>query len=100
MGLHGTSRWRRMAKHQLRVEPLCALCLRENRGPVPARIADHITPHHNDPNKFWLGKLQSLRSNCHESRKKFKEKHGYDKGCDVDGLPLDPNHPVYTGIVK
>jgi 5-methylcytosine-specific restriction enzyme A len=100
MGLHGTSRWRRMAKHQLRVEPLCALCLRENRGPVPARIADHITPHHNDPNKFWLGKLQSLCSNCHESRKKFKEKHGYDKGCDVDGLPLDPNHPVYTGIVK
>jgi 5-methylcytosine-specific restriction endonuclease McrA len=84
-----------MAKHQLRVEPLCRLCLAEGRGPVVAKIADHITPHHDDPNTFWLGELQSLCSNCHESRKKFREKHGYDKAVGVDGLPLDPNHPVY-----
>src|SRR5262245_60250855 len=79
MGLHGSARWRRMAKHQLRVSPLCEMCLREGRGPVPARVADHITPHHNDPNKFWLGKLQSLCTHCHEGRKKFRELYGYDK---------------------
>jgi 5-methylcytosine-specific restriction enzyme A len=100
MRLHGTERWRRMAKYQLRVEPLCAMCLAEGRGPVPARVADHIEPHHGDVNKFWLGKLQSLCSNCHECKKKFREKNGYDKGCDIDGWPLDPNHPVYTGVVK
>ena len=100
MGLHGSARWRRIAKHQLRIEPLCAMCLREGRGPVPARVADHVEPHKGDVNAFWLGKLQSLCSNCHESRKKFREKHGYDKAVGVDGLPLDKNDPVYTGVVK
>jgi 5-methylcytosine-specific restriction endonuclease McrA len=84
-----------MAKHQLRVEPLCALCLAEGRGPVPARVADHVVPHHGDVSAFWLGRLQSLCSNCHESRKKFQERHGYSKGCDSNGYPLDPRHPVY-----
>jgi hypothetical protein len=97
-GLHGTERWRRMAKHQLRIEPMCAMCLAEGRGPVPARVADHITPHHNDVNQFWLGKLQSLCTHCHESRKKSVEnieKRGYDKTVDVTGWPIDPRHPVY-----
>jgi len=57
MRLHGTERWRRMAKHQLRVEPLCRMCLAEGKV-AAATTADHIEPHGGDINKFWLGKLQ------------------------------------------
>jgi len=95
MRLYGTERWRRMAKHQLRVEPLCAMCLREGRGPVPAHVADHIEPWRGDVNKFWLGKLQSLCVPCHNRHKKNFEKDGFDRAVGLDGYPLDPDHPVY-----
>ena len=103
MRLHGTERWRRMAKHQLRVSPICEMCQREGRGVVAATIADHIERHGNDPNKFWLGRLQSLCARCHDSRKKIAEnveRRGYDKTVGSDGWPLDPRHPCYTGVVK
>jgi 5-methylcytosine-specific restriction enzyme A len=93
--LYGTERWRRLARAQIRREPLCALCLLEGRGPVVARVADHIEPWRGDVNKFWLGKLQSLCEHCHNSRKKDLERLGYDRSVGVDGLPLDPNHPIY-----
>jgi hypothetical protein len=98
--LYGTNKWKNRRRHQLQIQPLCEFCLRENRGPVPARVADHVVPWNGDVNKFWLGELQSLCTHCHESRKKFRERHGYDRGCGPDGLPLDPRHPVYTGVVK
>jgi hypothetical protein len=91
--LHHSERWKRMARHQLRVQPLCEWCLREGRV-TAARVCDHVEPHHGDVNKFWLGKLQSLCRNCHESRKKFRELNGYDRDVGADGLPLDPRHPV------
>jgi hypothetical protein len=93
--LHGSGFWKRRARLQLKMSPLCEMCLREGRGPVSARIADHIEPHHNDPNKFYTGKLQSLCTRCHESRKKRIEIRGYDPTVGVDGWPLDRNHPVY-----
>ena len=92
--LHNKARWHRIARHQLRVEPLCRMCLAEGRV-VAARVADHVEPHHNDPVKFWTGKLQSLCSHCHESRKKSAEHRGYDRTIGPDGLPIDPRHPVY-----
>ena len=83
-----------MARHQLRVEPLCAWCLREGRV-TAARVADHIEPHHGDINKFWLNPLQSLGVPCHSGRKQRLERDGYLPDVGSDGLPLDPRHPVY-----
>jgi len=52
------------------------MCLAEGKV-VAVRIANHIEPHHNDPIRFWNGKLQSLCARiCHESRKKFVENRG------------------------
>jgi hypothetical protein len=62
--LHDKAAWRRRARRQLQYEPLCAMCLSEGKI-VAARIADHVEPHHDDPIKFWNGKLQSL---CLHSR--------------------------------
>jgi hypothetical protein len=52
--LHNNAAWHRRARFQLQREPLCAMCLAEGKV-VAARIADH-----NDPIRFWNGKLQSL----------------------------------------
>lgn len=62
---------------------------------TPATVADHVVPHHNDPNAFILGQLQSLCASCHSGPKQRIEKLGYDTAVGVDGWPLDPNHPVY-----
>ena len=92
--LHHTARWRRRAQHQLCVEPLCRACLAEGKT-VPARVADHVEPHHNDPMKFWRGALQSLCTHCHESRKKYAEARGFDNTIGIDGWPTDVRHPVF-----
>jgi cytochrome c1 len=77
------------------MQPLCELCLREGRGPVPATCADHIVAHHNDPNLFYRGALQSPCTACHSGRKQSVERLGYDKTVDVTGWPVDRRHPIY-----
>jgi 5-methylcytosine-specific restriction enzyme A len=93
--LYGGRRWRRMAQAQLRVEPMCALCAARGQA-VPAEVADHVVPHHGDQFLFWGGKLQSLCKRCHDSRKRMRERRGYDIAVGTDGWPLDPQHPVYA----
>jgi hypothetical protein len=90
--LHNKSQWHRGAHRQLQKEPLCAMCLSEGKV-VAACISDHIEPHHNDPVKFWTGRLYTPI--VHESRKKFVEHRGFDCTIGADGWPTDPNHPVY-----
>jgi hypothetical protein len=78
----------------LQKQPLCEWWLREGRV-VAARVADHIKPHHNDPTKFWFGKLQSLCTHCRESRKQFEESCGFDRTIGIDGWPTDLRHLFY-----
>jgi 5-methylcytosine-specific restriction protein A len=85
--------WLRRARHQLRVAPLCAMCLLEGRT-TPATIADHVTPHRGDYTAFRLGKLQSLCKRCHDGPKKRQEL-GLSAKVGPDGWPLDPDHAVY-----
>jgi len=59
-----TASWQRRRAHQLRVEPLCRLCLEAGRV-TPATVADHVTPHRGDFNAFRLGQLRSLCADCH-----------------------------------
>jgi hypothetical protein len=73
-----------------------ASCL--ERGIVtPATICDHVEPHKGDVIKFWTGELQSLCLDCHLVTKRQIEEHGFRFDIDIDGWPLDRNHPVYTG---
>jgi HNH endonuclease len=57
--LYCTTMWRKRAKHQLRSQPLCEMCLKDGRINA-ATIADHIEPHKGDEQKFFFGELQSL----------------------------------------
>jgi 5-methylcytosine-specific restriction protein A len=83
--------WRRQAKHQLSIEPLCARCLERNRI-VGATISDHHPPHKGDWNAFRRGPLQSLCADCHQG-KWADDKRGYRTDIGDDGYPLDPKHP-------
>jgi HNH endonuclease len=91
--LRDKAAWHRRARRQLQYEPLCAMCLSEGKI-VAARIADHVEPHHNDPIKFWNGKLQSLCAHCHEGRKKRLEHRGLDNACCTQAIFLPPSPPA------
>lgn len=86
------SRWQKARAGYLRNHPLCADC--EQRGRVTiATVVDHVIPHKGDMTLFWdSGNWQPLCASCHNSTKQRLEKSGKVVGCDVDGLPVDPNH--------
>lgn len=92
---YGTKRWRIRREQQLRQHPVCVLCLEQHRV-TAATVADHIAPHQGDYNLFWHGALQSLCNPCHNSLKQRIETHGYSHAVDVDGRPIDPNHPCHN----
>lgn len=85
---------RKRAKHQLREQPFCALCLQSGCA-VIATIADHVEPHRGDWNSFRLGKLQSLCKPHHDGAKRFLELNGFSNAVGLDGFPTDPRHPIY-----
>jgi 5-methylcytosine-specific restriction enzyme A len=86
---YSLQRWRTRAKHQLRLEPLCALCAEQSRV-TPATIADHFPPHKGDYNAFRLGPLRSLCASCHS---RSLGDRGYSNTIDADGFPIDLRHP-------
>jgi hypothetical protein len=90
---YGTARWQRIAHYQLRVHPLCRMCLERNI-PVPATVCDHVIAHRGDVISFWLGPFQSLCKPCHDSRKRREELGGYQLDVGNDGWPSDPRHPA------
>ncbi len=73
-----TARWQRIAKHQLKNEPLCANCLKHGRI-TAATVCDHVEPHRGDPDKFWNGPFQSLCDaapwRCHSRVKQIEERN-------------------------
>ncbi len=90
---YGTQRWRRRARMQLMLEPLCRMCA--DRGDVrAATVADHVVPHRGNAVLFWHGDLQSLCTNDHNQVKQREEARGYADSVDVDGWPADPRHPA------
>jgi 5-methylcytosine-specific restriction enzyme A len=90
--LYDTKRWRRKARTQLAIHPLCAYCLQQGLV-VPATCADHIVPHKGDAHAFFYGQLQSLCDACHSGLKQQEEKHGFGKAIGIDGYPIDARHP-------
>jgi hypothetical protein len=82
--------WDRLAKRHLRIRPVCAV----TGCGKPAKHVDHVVPVAVAPHRrLDPTNLQGLCHACHN-----RLTAAYDKGsiagvCDVDGLPLDPNHP-------
>ena len=82
----GSKQWRAIRKAQLELYPLCADC-----GDA-ANEVDHLR----DTSDNVIGvDLASMCKPCHSRRTAARERGIVPRivGCDVDGWPLDPNHP-------
>jgi 5-methylcytosine-specific restriction endonuclease McrA len=93
---YGLLRWKKRRRMQLKMHPLCRMCLEQQHLVTPADCVDHVIPHGGDRYLFEYGELQSLCSPCHDSIKRTVEYRGYDPSIGVDGWPIDPLHPAYT----
>ena len=89
-----SARWERVRKLYLREHPLCVPCQRAGLVQV-ATVVHHKTPHRGDSTLFedtdnWEGRCAT----CHSGDAQRAEKGGPDqyRGCDVNGVPLDPAH--------
>jgi 5-methylcytosine-specific restriction protein A len=85
---------------KLRANPLCEHCFRCSKI-EPATTVDHKVRVRAAGGQAFppLDGLTSLCEACH-NRKTRGEQLGRElpplrKGCDENGYPLDPNHPVY-----
>lgn len=85
-------KWAAARREHLADNPFCVYCETDGRM-TWATIVDHITPHRGDPILFWnADNWQSLCETHHNAAKQSEEKSGTVRGCDVDGIPLDPDH--------
>ena len=84
-------RWRKLRLLVLQEEPLCRLCREIGRTRL-AQVVDHIVAKR-DGGTDERDNLQPLCARCHDSVKAAEERGGVVRGCDVNGLPLDPGHP-------
>lgn len=88
LALNGAA-WRKLRAEVLSNHPLCEDC--QARGlTVEATDVDHRdnNPSNNDPRN-----LASLCGPCHSRKTQADMGKRVYWGCDIHGMPLDPNHP-------
>lgn len=91
-----TAAWQRQRASQLARHPLCDLC--QQRGlVVAATVANHRIPHRGNWELFAdPDNLQSVCRPCHDGAIRRYERSGTMRGCDVHGMPLDPDAPWHA----
>ena len=89
---YATPRWRRRRARQLKAVPWCEPCKALGMS-RPATVANHKIPHRGDPHLFWHGELESCCKPCHDAAIQRAEAEGFRRDVDLDGWPVDPNHP-------
>lgn len=89
--------WRKVRAMVLADEPLCRLCNEQGRV-TAATVVDHKIRIKERPDlRLVRENLQPLCKPCHDSAAQSRDRLGYMKRAGVDGSPIDPNHPWYTG---
>lgn len=90
--VYDLQKWKRARLQHLAVEPLCRHCL--YRGiERPAQHVDHVHPVREGGAWFDGDNLQSLCHECHSRKTAADDGKRVSLGCDVSGIPIDPNHP-------
>lgn len=98
---YSTARWQRLRIAKLSETPLCETCTRRGLH-VIAEHVDHVVSIKSGGHAFpSMDGLRSLCPPCHSIKTNALDRAGGKrvaiKGCDADGLPLDPAHPFLTG---
>lgn len=96
--LYNRKSWKELRLDHLAKEPLCVFCQKEGKL-TPATVVDHITPHKGNLDLFFDDdNLQSLCKLHHDSAKQKAESRKLNQiGCDINGLPIDEEHPFNRG---
>ncbi|MBN8978024.1 MAG: HNH endonuclease [Rhizobiales bacterium] len=82
-----------LRQQQLARQPLCERCLSQGKT-TPATTVNHRKPHKGDWSLFVdPANHESACKEHHDSTIKAEENRGYVIGTDVNGRPIDPNHP-------
>jgi 5-methylcytosine-specific restriction protein A len=96
---YNTKTWQRLRRLKLSSEPLCEGCA-EMGTVTPANTVDHKTPISQGGDPFPpLDQLASYCASCHSAKTVRGTEAGAvrtrkpRRGCNVDGSPIDPNHP-------
>lgn len=88
LALNGKA-WRDLRARVLAESPLCVIC--DARGLTnQATDVDHAD---NDPSNNSSDNLVSLCHECHSLKTQADLGKSVYWGCDVNGNPIDPNHP-------
>lgn len=87
-------------RHQALVRDLytCQRCnclmITGNRHHPRAAVVNHKAPHKGDEALFFdLENTEAVCKSCHDTLIQKEGARGYTIGCDVDGRPVDSNHP-------
>ncbi len=86
------TRWDKARRTFLAEHPLCRMCEQMGRT-TAAQVVDHIKPHRGDNALFWdRANWQPLCKPHHDAVKQAEERSGHIRGCDAQGIPIDPQH--------
>lgn len=85
--------WVEGRKRFLAANPWCIWCARFGVQTAATRV-NHRIPHRGH-RRLFLDKSnwEPVCERCHNSACKQQDRGRPVKGCDLDGLPIDPNHP-------
>jgi len=98
---YSTTAWARLRACKLVTTPLCEAC--DLRGTLTrANTVDHVLAISKGGDPFPpLDGLMSLCASCHSQKTRAVDTDGGKgvrfKGAAVDGLPIDPLHPFFSG---
>jgi hypothetical protein len=85
-------KWKAAREAFLQANPWCRMCAQIGRQSRAVHV-DHIEPHRRNWKLFWRrSNWQGLCATCHNGAKQQYEKSGTLRGCDTNGVPLDPGH--------
>lgn len=90
-----SKRWQRLRREILSKYPMCQCQHCKSIGLI-ANVVDHIKAHKGNQVLFWdKANLQAMNKQCHDKYKQSEERggHGFDQGCDINGSPLNADHP-------
>ena len=102
--IYNSAAWDRVRKLKLSRTPLCEECTRTGRI-VTADTVDHVVALKDGGAPFDLENLRSMCATCHNRKTSYvdggfghkRKTRAPLKGCDVNGMPLDPEHPWNRG---
>ncbi|MDH4992066.1 HNH endonuclease [Aquamicrobium lusatiense] len=70
------------------------LLITGNRNHPRAAVVNHKTPHKGDEALFFaLENTEAVCKSCHDTLIQREEKRGFTIGSDINGRPIDVNHP-------